>query len=379
MAGIYIHIPFCKQACHYCDFHFSTNTKLKTDLLEALKTEMRLRREETDGWELNTLYLGGGTPSILSEEELGDLLGTAFELYDFAEDSEVTLEANPDDINEAYLAGLVRHTRVNRLSLGIQSFEEKELNWMNRAHNSQEAREAIRLVQKYIPNLSVDLIYGTPGQEDESWIAAIDEVVGLGIPHISSYALTVEERTALHSFIEKGKSPSPDEEQASRQFYLLVDRLAEAGYDHYEISNFGKPGHYSRNNSAYWQGKPYLGIGPGAHSYDQKRRGWNVRSNPGYIKELKEERLPIEWEELSTQDKYNEYLMTRLRTQWGVDLAEVSVTFGQQYVGFLEQQATPFIEERLLYWDGDVLKATREGKFLVDGIASDLFLLNLKD
>ena len=379
MAGVYIHIPFCKQACHYCDFHFSTSTKHKTDLLQALGDEMQMRREETSAWSLNTLYLGGGTPSLLSPVELSQLLQRTFEIFPFAADTEVTLEANPDDISEEYLSLLKEQTRINRLSLGIQSFSEEELRWMNRAHSSKQAHRALDLALSYFPNLSVDLIYGIPGQSDASWEKTIARVLEKEIPHISSYALTVEPRTALHSFIEKGKASPPDEEQAQRQFYLLLDRLTEQGYDHYETSNFGKKGWYSRNNSAYWQGKPYLGIGPGAHSFSGNRRGWNVRSNPQYIRAIQSGRLVVEWEDLSTRDRYNEYIMTRLRTQWGVDLRVVREDFGLLYADYLEEQVLSFIEDRLLYWDGDRLLATRSGKYLVDGIASDLFLLNLKE
>ena len=340
---------------------------------------MWLRREETASWTLDTLYLGGGTPSLLTAEELSQLLHRTFEIFPFAADTEVTLEANPDDISEEYLSHLKEKTRINRLSLGIQSFSEEELRWMNRAHNSEQAHHALALASEYFPNISVDLIYGIPGQSDASWEKTIARILEKEIPHISSYALTVEPRTALHSFIEKGKTSPPEEEQAERQFYYLLDRLTQQGYDHYETSNFGKKGWYSRNNSAYWQGKPYLGIGPGAHSFSGKRRGWNVRSNPQYIRSIQSGQLPLEWEELSTRDQYNEYMMTRLRTQWGVDLQFVKEHFGPLYADYLEKQVLPFIEDRLLYWDGDCLLATRAGKYLVDGIASDLFLVNLKE
>ena len=379
MAGVYIHIPFCKQACHYCDFHFSTNTKLKDELIAGLKKEMALRQKETHGWVMNTLYFGGGTPTILSPAELQDLIETAQKLFGFQEDTEITVEANPDDLTPEYLKQLSAETGVNRLSLGVQSFVEEELRWMNRAHNSQEAWEAVTAAYRYFPNLSVDLIYGIPGQSDASWEAGIDRVLELGIPHVSSYALTVEPQTALQHFIDKGKAKAPDEEQARRQFYRLVDKMQEAGYDHYEISNFGKAGWYSRNNSAYWQGKPYLGIGPGAHSFDGQKRGWNVRSNPKYIKSLETDTLPIEWEELTSRDQFNEYLMTRLRTQWGADLEYIRQQFGPTYANYLEEQVVPHIESRLLYWDGDRLLTTREGKYLVDGLAADLFLVNLTD
>lgn len=340
---------------------------------------MALRQKESQGWEMNTLYFGGGTPTILAAAELQDLIETAQKLYGFQEDTEITVEANPDDLTPEYLKHLSAETGVNRLSLGVQSFVEEELRWMNRAHNSQEAWEAVTAAYRYFPNLSIDLIYGIPGQSDASWEAGIDRVLELGIPHLSSYALTVEPQTALRHFIDKGKAKAPDEEQARRQFYRLVDKMQEAGYDHYEISNFGKPGWYSRNNSAYWQGKPYLGIGPGAHSFDGPRRGWNVRSNPKYIKALKAGTLPIEWEELTTRDQFNEYLMTRLRTQWGADLEYIRQQFGPTYADYLEEQVVPHIESRLLYWDGDRLLTTREGKYLVDGLAADLFLVNLTD
>lgn len=338
-----------------------------------------MRQKEAKGWEMNTLYFGGGTPTILQPPELQDLIETAQQLYRFQEDTEITVEANPDDLIPGYLSRLSAETAVNRLSLGVQSLVEEELRWMNRAHNSQEAWAALSAAYRYFPNLSVDLIYGIPGQSDASWEAGIHRVLELGVPHVSAYALTVEPRTALQNFIDKGKAKAPEEEQARRQFYRLVDKMAAAGYDHYEISNFGKPGWYSRNNSAYWQGKSYLGIGPGAHSFDGQKRGWNVRSNPKYVKSLEADTLPLEWENLTPRDQFNEYLMTRLRTQWGADLTHIRQHFGTTYADYLEEQVLPHIESRLLYWDGDRLLATREGKYLVDGLAADLFLVNLTD
>ncbi|ETN94502.1 radical SAM family heme chaperone HemW [Zhouia amylolytica] len=391
MAGIYIHIPFCKQACHYCDFHFSTSLKKKDDLVIALVKEMQLRKNELQDEPVETIYFGGGTPSLLSVQELKSLIAAVYENYKVIADPEITLEANPDDLTEASLVGEQSKTifeaykgiGINRLSIGIQSFFEEDLKLMNRAHNAKEAKKCIEAATAIFDNITIDLIYGIPGMSNEGWMQNIETALSFNIPHISSYALTVEPKTALEKFIEKGIVKPVDDEIAQQHFQLLVDTLMEHDFIHYELSNFGKEGYFSKNNSAYWLGKKYLGIGPSAHSYDGLHRSWNVANNSKYIKSLQENILPSEVETLSTVDRFNETIMTGLRTIWGVSLNKVKESFGEKYLEYLIQQSQKYIEEGLLEIDNanpsmPVLKTTAKGKFLADGIASDLFLLNLQ-
>lgn len=375
MSGIYIHIPFCKQACHYCDFHFSTSLKKKSELVEALCRELVLRKDEIDGT-IETIYFGGGTPSLLTREELEQIFKTIYEHYTVAEPVEVTLEANPDDLTEEKIKQLA-DSSINRLSIGIQSFFEEDLKLMNRAHNAKEAEDCLTLATRFFDNISLDLIYGIPEMSNERWLQNIEKALSFGIPHISSYALTVEPKTALDTFIKKGIVPPIDEELAEQHFHTLIDTLSLKGFVHYELSNFGKEGYFSKNNTAYWQGKPYLGIGPSAHSFNGKTRSWNVRNNTLYIKSIEKSELPSETETLTTTDRYNEYIMTGLRTMWGVSVNRVEKEFGVNYKEYLLQQAQKHIEEHLLYLDGDSLLVTKKGKFLSDGVSSDLFLLNL--
>jgi oxygen-independent coproporphyrinogen-3 oxidase len=375
MSGIYIHIPFCKQACHYCDFHFSTNLKKKDEMVLALAKEIEMRKSEFQDEIVETIYFGGGTPSILSIEDLRFLIDTVYRNYKVDENPEITVEANPDDLTENRIIELSKN-KVNRLSIGIQSFFEDDLKLMNRAHNAEEAKKCIEIATHYFDNISIDLIYGVPQMSNEKWLQNIETALSFGVPHISSYALTVEPKTALHSFIQKGIIPSPNDEVAQEHFQILVDKLSENGFIHYELSNFGKENYFSKNNSSYWLGKKYIGIGPSAHSYDGKNRGWNVSNNALYIKSIHENKLPIEIETLTKTDRYNEYIMTGLRTIWGVSLERIEQEFGKTYLDYLNQQASKFIEDHLLFVDDNILRTTKKGKFLSDGIASDLFLLN---
>ncbi|MEM6864563.1 MAG: radical SAM family heme chaperone HemW [Bacteroidota bacterium] len=376
MAGIYIHIPFCKQACHYCDFHFSTQLKAKHEMIKALEKELVLRKEELGRETIGTIYFGGGTPSLLSESELGGLIDTVYREYTVVEKPEITLEANPDDLS-AWSLAMLSKSPVNRLSIGVQSFYDKDLRLMNRSHTAAQAEICIQESKRYFEDISIDLIYGIPGTGHQRWENNVIKTLELELPHISSYALTVEPRTALKKYVEKGIVPDVDDEHAQQQFYILLEMLENAGYINYEISNFGKPDHFSQNNSSYWQGKPYLGIGPSAHSFDGVGRSWNVRNNRKYIKAIEEDRLPVERETLSVTDRYNEYVMTGLRTIWGVSLEKVEQDFGKQHLAYLEMQLDKYLQEHLLYLDGDRLLVTKKGKFLVDGIASDLFMVNL--
>ena len=375
MSGIYIHIPFCKQACHYCDFHFSTNLKKKDEMVLALAKEIEMRKSEFQDEIVETIYFGGGTPSILQIADLKFLIDAVYKNYKVVENPEITVEANPDDLTENRIIEL-SNNKVNRLSIGIQSFFEDDLQLMNRAHNVEEAKKCLEIATHYFDNISIDLIYGIPEMSNEKWLQNIETALSFGVPHISSYALTVEPKTALHSFIQKGIIPQPDDEVAQEHFQILVDKLSENGFIHYELSNFGKENYFSKNNSSYWLGKKYIGIGPSAHSYDGKNRGWNVSNNSLYIKSIQENKLPIEIETLTKTDRYNEYIMTGLRTIWGVSFERIEQEFGKTYLDYLNQQAAKFIEDHLLFVDDNILRTTKKGKFLSDGIASDLFLLN---
>lgn len=375
MSGIYIHIPFCKQACHYCDFHFSTSLKKKEELVNALCTELVLRKNELDG-NVETIYFGGGTPSLLSSEELQQIFETIYKNYTVSENPEITLEANPDDLSKEQIHKFT-NSQINRLSIGIQSFFEEDLKLMNRAHKASEALESIKEAKQYFENISIDLIYGIPGMNNERWKKNLEIVLSLDVPHLSCYALTVEPKTALKKFIEKGIVPPVDEEAAKQHYEILLSETEKAGLENYEFSNFGKPGFHSRNNTAYWEGKPYLGIGPSAHSYDGKFRSWNIANNTKYIKSIEAGELPSEKELLSKQDKYNEYIMTGLRTKKGVSLGKVESEFGKKYSEYLLKQAENLLKNNLLILENETLKISKKGKFLSDGIAADLFLVNL--
>ncbi|MGL2962319.1 radical SAM family heme chaperone HemW [Flavobacterium sp. RSB2_4_14] len=388
MSGIYIHIPFCKQACHYCDFHFSTSMKKKDEMVLALAKEIGLRKDEFQDEVVETIYFGGGTPSILQIADIRFLIDEVYRNYKVIENPEITIEANPDDLTEERIIELSLewqspnraklNNRINRLSIGIQSFFEDDLKMMNRAHNVDEAKKCLEIATKYFDNISIDLIYGMPNMSNEKWLQNIETALSFNVPHISSYALTVEPKTALHSYIKKGIIPQLDDDKAQKHFHLLVEKLEENGFIHYELSNFGKENYFSKNNSSYWLGKKYIGIGPSAHSYDGISRSWNVSNNSIYLKSILENQLPSESETLSKTDRYNEYVMTGLRTIWGISLERIENEFGKIYFDYLNQQAEKYIEDHLLFVDDNILRTTKSGKFLSDGIASDLFLLNLE-
>lgn len=383
MSGIYIHIPFCKQACHYCDFHFSTSMKKKDEMVLALAKEIELRKNEFENDVVETIYFGGGTPSILEISDLKFLIDAVYKHFDVIENPEITIEANPDDLSPSLsfrrnLFEELKAIGVNRLSIGIQSFFEDDLQLMNRAHNSEEAKKCLEFATQYFDNISIDLIYGMPNMSNEKWLQNIETALSFNVPHISSYALTVEPKTALKKLIQTGKIDEPKDEVAQEHFQILVDKLKENGFIHYELSNFGKENYFSKNNSAYWLGKKYIGIGPSAHSFNGTSRSWNVSNNSLYLKALAENKFPSETEILSKNDRYNEYVMTGLRTIWGISLNKVEKEFGTNFLEYLLKQSEKFIADDLLYLDEKILKATQKGKFLCDGIASDLFLLNLE-
>jgi oxygen-independent coproporphyrinogen-3 oxidase len=376
MAGIYLHIPFCKQACHYCDFHFSTSLKHKQALVEALSRELVLRSSELQE-PVETIYFGGGTPSLLSDSELGRIFETIEANFKLRDDVEVTLEANPDDLTAQKVESLSR-TPVNRLSIGVQSFYDEDLKMMNRAHDTRQVATALEVSKEYFNNISIDLIYGLPDMPTSRWQRNLEQVLDWEIDHLSCYALTVEPRTALKKFIEKGLIAPVSDELAGEHHKLLQQFAGANGYVNYEFSNYGREGYFSRNNIAYWTGKPYLGVGPSAHSFDGKERSWNISNNSLYIKSIKAGELPLERETLTLTDRYNEYIMTRLRTIWGASLAETETTFGATFRAYLWEQAQKHLAAGLLYLDGDFIKVSSKGKFFTDGLAADLFLLNLK-
>ncbi len=351
--------------------------KKKEEMVLAIAKEIQLRKNEFEKEIVETIYFGGGTPSVLENSELQLLIDTVYENYNVADNPEITLEANPDDLSKERIFELSK-SPINRLSIGIQSFFEEDLKLMNRAHNSTEAKNCLQEATKYFDNISLDLIYGIPGMTDEMWKQNIETALSFGIPHISSYALTVEPKTALKKLIDTGKIAEPQDEVASNHFMILVEMLQKNNFIHYELSNFGRENYFSKNNSAYWLGKKYIGVGPSAHSYDGEKRGWNVANNSLYLKAIHDNILPIETEILSISDRYNEYIMTGLRTIWGVSLERIKNEFGTEYLEYLNQQTQKFLNDDLVYVSENILRPTAKGKFLTDGIASDLFFLNLK-
>jgi oxygen-independent coproporphyrinogen III oxidase len=374
MAGIYLHIPFCRQACHYCNFHFSTSLKQKNEFVEALLKEIHLQSTYLPSEPVNTIYFGGGTPSLLTIDELTSILQTLRQTFAVAADAEITLEANPDDIVEEKLKDW-KEVGINRLSIGVQSFFEEDLRWMNRAHTAQQAIDNLQLAKKYFDNITIDLIYGTPTLPDDKWQHNVQQAIALGIPHLSCYALTVEPGTALAHMINKHKTTDVNTEDQARQFLQLMNWLQAAGYEHYEISNFALPGMRSRHNSSYWQGAPYLGLGPSAHSFNGESRQWNISNNALYIKSLKENKVPFEIEHLTGTQRLNEYIMTSLRTTEGLSLEYVANRFGEKAAGKLRQEAKPFIDAGKMQLNNDYLQLTQEGRLFADGIAAELFTL----
>lgn len=372
MSGIYIHIPFCKQACHYCDFHFSTSLKYKDELLQALIKEINLQKTYLGNDTIETIYFGGGTPSLLNADELNLLIGTITKLHTVAANAEITIEANPDDLDKAKLQAL-RQTDINRFSIGIQSFFDDDLEWMNRVHRAGEAEASVKRAQDLgFENITADLIYGYPLLSDTKWKHNLDKVFELGIPHVSSYSMTVEPQTALASFIKKKKQAAMDDQQSAEQFILLMDAMQTHGFEHYEISNFCKPGHYSKHNSNYWKGVKYLGIGPSAHSYNGETRQWNIANNAKYIQAIEKAEIPAETELLTETDRLNEYIMTSLRTMWGLDLDKLNA-IAKGADGQLNKAAQRYFENGWIEQKEHIITLTQTGKLYADNIAAELF------
>ena len=374
MAGIYIHIPFCKQACHYCNFHFSTSLRHRDEMVTAICKEIDLQKDFLTNKNLTTIYFGGGTPSLLETSEINQILERLSKNYSWENNIEITLEANPDDITTEKISKL-RAGGVNRLSIGIQSFIDSELLASNRAHNSDESLKAVQICQDAgIDNLSIDIIYGMPGSTQDSWQYNIDKALELDVDHISSYALTVEPKTFLDRMVKKGGILLPKEMEVNKQYLQLIHSLTTAGYDHYEISNFAKPSKYAVHNTNYWMSVPYLGLGPSAHSYQPTFRQWNINNNAKYIKSISKGVIPSEREQTKYADQFNEYIMTRLRTMWGVDLNELNNRFSSE-LNNVQKNIAKYIKSQHVLLEDNHYRLTPKGKLLADGIASDLFLV----
>lgn len=374
MAGIYFHFPFCRQACHYCNFHFSTQLKHQDEMLLGFEKEIELRVEHwTSAFE--SIYFGGGSPSLLSITSIEKLINVVDKNFKLCDSIEITLEVNPDDVSFEYLEAL-SSIGINRLSIGIQSFLNSELKLMNRIHNADQGIKTIEWTAQLFDNFSVDLIYGIPSSDLSNWKKNLNQALSFDVPHLSIYALTVEPQTVLAHQVKNKKIQLLEEDLVKSQYDWMVNRMEAEGFQNYEFSNFSKPGFISVNNSNYWKGKAYMGVGPAAHSFDGKRtRSWNLPNNIKYLDFIQHGILPTQSEILNTNDAFNEYLMTRLRTSWGVSIQKINDTFGKHYSDYLEKQVENHLINQRVYWDGDALKVTKKAKFLTDGIASDLFLL----
>ena len=372
MAGIYIHIPFCKQACNYCNFHFSTSLRKKEDFLLALQKEIVLQKDYLQGEKIETVYFGGGTPSILEVYEIQAIFNKINSVHEVVSDAEITLEANPDDLSEQKLKAF-RQTPINRFSIGIQSFFEEDLKFMHRAHNAEEADRSIKTAQDVgFQNLTIDLIYGTPTMSNERWLENLQKATAFDIPHISSYCLTVEPKTVLEKQVKKGISKPVNEEKAAEQLEILMQNLVEKGYEHYEISNFAKPNCHAKHNSNYWLGKKYLGLGPSAHAYDGVSRQYNIANNSLYISSLQQNMLNFEKEILSSEQRYNEYILTTLRTKWGAHASEIQ-KIGNHFWMYFQAKSQIFIAKKQILEENNIFTLSKEGKMLADYIAVELF------
>lgn len=374
MSGIYIHIPFCKQACHYCDFHFSTSLKNKESLVQSILSEIDYRINYLPNKNIETIYFGGGTPSLLSEKEIFSILEKLYKLYTISREVEITFECNPDDLTDDKLKELKR-LEINRLSIGLQSFNEEELIWMHRAHNAKQSESCVKRAQdRGFENITIDLIYGSKFSNLSNWKKTLDKVIDLKVPHISSYNLTIEEKTKLGHDFKIKKEVAIDDEKSSELFLEMIDRLEKNHFIHYEISNFGKEGFFSKHNSNYWKGIHYLGLGPSAHSFDGASRQWNVANNNVYIKHISEKSNDyFEKEILTEKERFNEYVLTSLRTIWGIDLNYLKTNFNSDIVNNFMLQIQEYIKQETVVVKNTTYTLTEKGKLLADRIASDLF------
>ena len=372
MAGLYIHVPLCAKRCLYCDFFSNTEMKYKEPYVTALIRELEIRKDYIGNEPLETIYFGGGTPSQLQATDFERIFDAIQRLFDTSDCKEVTLEANPDDMTPEYVAGL-RTFPFNRISMGVQSFKAEDLRFLNRRHDREQALRAVELCKENgLANISIDLIYGLPGQTLREWESNLDAAIRLDIPHISAYHLIYEEGTALYRLKEAGKISPVEEEVSVSLFTSLIDRLTANGYLHYEISNFARPGMISRHNSSYWTGKKYLGVGPSAHSYNGESRQWNVSSLPAYIRGIESGSPEVEVEELDINTRYNDFIITGLRTMWGVNLTEIQGQFGNDKLIYCQKQAAPYLKQGLLIEKDATLTLSRNGIFISDSIMSDL-------
>ncbi|MBS1545703.1 MAG: radical SAM family heme chaperone HemW [Bacteroidetes bacterium] len=375
MAGLYLHIPFCKQACYYCDFHFSTDSKYRIDLLKAMEKELSLQKDYLRGQVMGTVYLGGGTPSLLTFQELKHLLASIHENFTITAGAEITLEANPDDLQPWKLEEL-KSLGINRLSIGIQTFDDRLLEFLHRAHKGDEAMQSVLDARRSgFDNISIDLIYGIPGLTNEYWKETIRKALALSPEHISGYALTIEERTVFGHQLKKGKFPVADEEIVAQQFEILMDEMDTAGYQHYEISNFCKPGRMAVHNSNYWKREHYLGIGPSAHSYRGDSRQFNVKNNAIYIRSIDQGALPFEKEILSSEDQINDYILTSLRTSWGLNALTLLEEWNDDLWTRASAQLHGLIDAGMIEFADPILRLTRKGKLLADKITEDLMVV----
>lgn len=375
MSGIYIHIPFCKQACNYCDFHFSTSLQNKEALVKSIVSELDFRREYLQDKSIETIYFGGGTPSLLSEKEAFLILEKIYKLYNVSNDAEITVECNPDDLSNEKLKELKR-LEVNRLSIGLQSFNEEELVWMNRAHTAKESEASVKRAQdRGFDNITIDLIYGSKFSNLSNWKKTLAKAVSLDVKHISSYNLTIEEKTKLGHDFKAKKETAIDDEASSDMFLEMIDHLEKNGFIHYEISNFGKEGFFSTHNSNYWKGKHYIGLGPSAHSFDGVSRQWNIANNNAYIKRIADNTPDyFEKEILTETERFNEYILTSLRTIWGVDLNYLKASFNGDFIKLFLKQAEHYMSNGTIVVHKDTYTLTEKGKLLADKIASELFM-----
>ncbi|MBT4298138.1 MAG: radical SAM family heme chaperone HemW [Flavobacteriaceae bacterium] len=374
MSGIYIHIPYCKQACHYCNYHFSTSLNNKESVINSMLKEIEIKSVGSNDL-IQTIYFGGGTPSFFATKEINKIINSIFEKFQISENPEITLEANPDDLSKAKLIELSQ-SYINRLSIGVQSFNDDELKLMNRSHNSNDAKTCIDNALKYYDNISIDLIFGMPNSNLKTWESNLNYVTSWNLNHMSAYALTVEPKTALESFVKKNIIKPLNEDLVFEQHEFMCNKMSKHEYVNYELSSFAKKGYFSRNNSAYWLRKKYIGIGPSAHSFDGSYRSWNVSNNSLYIKDISENKMFSGREKLSIIDKYNEYVMTGLRTKWGISLTHLENNFGPYYKNNFETRIVKYVNTSLVVIKDDVFRTTIKGKFLADGIASELFLIN---
>ncbi|MGA2823139.1 MAG: radical SAM family heme chaperone HemW [Bacteroidales bacterium] len=374
MSGIYIHIPFCRRKCHYCNFFSVASLKYKERFLDALKEEIFFRKNYLDRKPIESIYIGGGTPSILQILEIESILEDFRKYFNLAENLEITLEANPDDLDTAIIHEY-RNIGINRLSIGVQSFFDDDLQYLNRIHSGQRAEESvIQAKEAGFTNISLDFIYGIPTLTAEKWQKNLEKAFTLEVPHISAYSLTVEPKTALDLLIRKKKLPGPAEEQIIEHFYILLRMMKEQEFEHYEISNFCKNGFYSRHNSMYWNGTPYLGLGPSAHSYDGTSRQWNISNLVYYIDQINRNESFYESEKLTPLQKYNEYVMVSLRTMWGCDLNTIGERFGEEVAAHFSRSAARYLTSGEMTEKKGIYHLTDEGKLFADGIAADLFL-----